>query len=87
MNLVIATPAFENESFMGPPATEPVLEDAVRGSSPAEENSSDAVRLSGRTLLKALDEDHADPAGKGRGGDRGNCKPDSSGAGEDKGER
>jgi hypothetical protein len=27
MNLVIGTLAFENERFIGPPATEPVLED------------------------------------------------------------
>jgi hypothetical protein len=35
----------------------------------AEENTSNAVRLTGCTLLKALDEDNADPAGQGRGGD------------------
>ena len=52
-----------------------------------EEKTSDAVRLIGRTLLKPLDEDDADPAGKGRGSDRGNRETDRSGAGKDKGER
>jgi hypothetical protein len=58
-----------------------------RCSSSADGGETSRVRLPDRTLLKALDEHHADPAGKGRGGDRGHRKTNSSGAGDDKGER